>query len=232
MSRIDFDITVLDHRDPITGAFKCRACGGPIPPGRKKYYCSDKCRSIVYNNYGWAPARNIVWKRDLGRCRVCGRYVRKTGLSQDEWLLKRVDKNFKGYPQNTQFLPYNCHHVIPVDFLYPLIYGLVREWFPKWEAHEYRWQRKFNIIWIIVYTDTNNLITLCKECHNKVHATEYFYDPELSDAANLMILELWAKTKINPWRKPEKGADINSIVNEENTRPKNTLFNYLGEKET
>ena len=228
MSRVTFDITVLDHRDPITGAFKCRACGGLIPPGRKKYYCSDKCRNLVYSNFGWEATRRAVWVRDQGKCKICNSYVQRYDSAHDEFLLKRKYSWFKGYPKDTVTKSYDCHHIIPIDYLYPFIFELVREWFPNWETHEYRWQRKFNITWIIVYTDINNLITLCEDCHKKVHATEYFHDPELSDAANLMILELWAKTKINPWRKPEKGTNINGIVNEENTRQKNTLFNYIG----
>ena len=46
----------------------CRGCGGPITAKRRQTWCSDECVSEHVPHM----MNRKVWKRDRGRCQICG----------------------------------------------------------------------------------------------------------------------------------------------------------------
>lgn len=151
MSRCDpwslFGLLFPNIEDPENpGQYLCRFCGKPTTETRRRYYCGDSCYWNCMKMCSWPWLRRDIMKRDNNQCIICGKHVGR------------------GYHQG------EVHHIIPVAAIWDISWKVVREWGYTNETLGYR------NLWAKVYTalfmDPNNLITLCINCHNKVHAGE------------------------------------------------------------
>jgi 5-methylcytosine-specific restriction endonuclease McrA len=150
--------------DPDTpGKYLCRYCGRKIEGNRKKYYCSNTCYNNYYRATYWPWVRQEVLERDNFTCQVCG---------------TKVDDSWKA----------EVHHIVSVADFWDISWKLVKEWgLPEERTKE--WAKTYTLL----YLDTNNLITLCVECHDKVHAGIITLEGEPT------ITEKWWLPSLDQW---------------------------------
>jgi len=143
------DLSLLDERDPDTGWRVCRYCKKPIDPStRKRFYCSRECREKTYDLFTWSRIRREVWKRDGRRCQypTCGKRIN----------LKDAE----------------IHHITPYKkFRYLASLATTRDRYPSESQGEHgRYYGKyFKKVLMLLWSDRDNLITYCHECHNIKH---------------------------------------------------------------
>jgi hypothetical protein len=73
------------------GRCLCRQCGTEVPKGRRTF-CGDACVESWRVRTDPAFLRNLVWKRDRGRCAVCGLSCKnlEKSLAQVRQVLARL----------------------------------------------------------------------------------------------------------------------------------------------
>lgn len=129
----------------------CRWCGKPVLNRSTRkgriWYCNDDCYYKTAEALSWDKARRDTFQRDGGKCRICGKDL---GKYEENWYT------------------WECHHIKRPHELKML----------AWDVTKYIEDRKkqlhwFNKIYAMLYLDINNLMTLCVECHDKVHAADY-----------------------------------------------------------
>jgi len=69
------------------GRCLCRHCGLEVPKGRRTF-CGDGCVNLWKQKTDPSFLRNLVWKRDRGRCAGCG--LRCRDLEKSLGLLRQV----------------------------------------------------------------------------------------------------------------------------------------------
>lgn len=78
--RYQVSLSVEDIFPSRTDGLCAYGCGTPLT-GRKKRWCSSKCRKAALEDF-WiikgdvAVIRKAVWERDRGKCAVCGKFDR------------------------------------------------------------------------------------------------------------------------------------------------------------
>lgn len=144
---------VFPDRYDEKGQRLCRWCGKPvlnrITRKGRVWYCDDHCAAQTYKALSWEEASREAFKRDGGKCRICG-----TNLEYDQ--------RFNSYK-----LGWETHHIIPPDTLRQLAWEVTRE-IPD-EKEQDRW---FQRLYAMLYLDVNNLKTLCVKCHDIVHSAD------------------------------------------------------------
>ena len=187
MSRLEphtlFYALFPEREDPDNpGQYLCRFCGKPTTETRRRYYCSDHCYWMCQKMCSWPWARREVWERDGKKCRVCG-------------------ADLSGYNNTNTDRSHELgevHHIIPVAELFTLANTVVKEWGYDWEIDKTAYMRVRARVYTALFLDFNNLITLCFDCHNKVHAGEIDLKPimgsEVPTAENLRA-RWWAPQK-------------------------------------
>lgn len=115
----------------------------------------------------WDKTRSEVWERDGRKCRKCGRQI---SLYDTNWI-EEPDKSWRPATelerlQGKLALGYECHHIIPVVRLRRIAWEAV-DGIEDWD----RRYRQFKIAFLLLYMDKTNLMTLCLECHKKIHRT-------------------------------------------------------------
>jgi len=178
-----------EREDPDNpGQYLCRFCGKPTTETRRRYYCSDHCYWMCQKTCSWPWVRREVWQRDGKKCRICG--VDLSGSNQETWDRSHPERELG-----------EVHHIIPVVELNSLANVVVKEW--GYDFNEDR--RTYMQVWARVYTtlflDPNNLITLCFDCHNKVHAGEIILEPNMGSETTT------AKNLRTRWWAPQKTLD-------------------------
>lgn len=144
-----------DKQDPITKAWMCRYCGSPVVKGhgqQKTFYCSDDHRFKHFNEtgkYTWDYIRHLIFIRDNGRCRNCGKKL--------VFTLNECDRG-------REDLLAEIHHLTPVVELDDVAWKASRE------AENSKRDYWYLVFRIILQNDLNNLITLCRHpCHDLAH---------------------------------------------------------------
>ena len=176
-----------DREDPDNpGQYLCRFCGKSTTETRRRYYCSDHCYWMCQKACSWPWVRREVWQRDGKKCRVCGADL--SGMNNEDVMGRSHELG-------------EVHHIIPVIELNELATVVVNEW-----GYDYNENRQKHMqIWARAYTclflDPNNLITLCFDCHNKVHAGEIQLHPDLGSELTT------AKNLRTRWWAPQKSLD-------------------------
>lgn len=59
---------------------RCLYCGDVLPKYRRKW-CDDECSLLVATNHVWVLAKAAVYKRDQGKCQMCGCQVYRSAES-------------------------------------------------------------------------------------------------------------------------------------------------------
>lgn len=189
------DYSMFDRRDPSTGRYRCRNCGKPsVPP--KIFYCSDECRRNFGRCISWEVTRREVWERDRRKCRICQGEV---NLYDDGWI-ERPDGRWRRATdeerkENSKKLGYECHHIVEIPRLRYLAWKAVIDL----EDREPR-SKRYTIAYTFLYLDKENLLTLCLECHKKVHKSRWKKRRKPQGADYTKYLRRWrAFITLNKW---------------------------------
>jgi len=118
----------------------------------------------------WPWARREVWERDGKKCRICGADL--SGSNQDAWDRSHPERELG-----------EVHHIIPVVELNSLATAVIKEWGYNFYEDRKSYDRVWARVYATLFLDFNNLITLCFDCHNKVHAGEIHLEPSMGSEA-------------------------------------------------
>ena len=124
--RIDLrssDRTLKNVRGP-NGRRLCRWCGTEVPVGRRTF-CSDKCVNEWMIRSSPAHVRELIYKRDLGKCASCGIDTRYQKIELED-VLKACEydeeddryaallKKYKLTVKEAKKSLWQADHIIPV----------------------------------------------------------------------------------------------------------------------
>lgn len=91
------------------GKYLCRGCGGPITAKYRRTWCSDAC----VRKYDPRYVNTDVWKRDGGKCVMCGvkvnnRYGKLATSAEYDHIVPHCEGG-KHVLENIRLLCHECH---------------------------------------------------------------------------------------------------------------------------
>ena len=129
----------------------CRYCARRLLKGRKRKWCSWKCAQQAYIRCSPGHMRHFVWRRDKGKCRLCGFDIQKMQDDMREYRGKAIEK--LGYYEGTR----------AANEYGRQLYGA------KWRSESHSWEADHSLPISEAGDpfDPQNVRVLCLECHKE-----------------------------------------------------------------